>query len=163
MQFFLVLLVTLYIIVTVTTVAGLLFRKEVCFASKVKVSVFVLCHKIEGDGTPKPRNFGKRHDKIVRTSGGVPCEPVQAQRPSLYKPIIRRAHGSGGSKGKRIMSQGKPREQDIINPNRLRIIGGSAKGKRIDSPDVYLRPMMAKVMKYLSLEICWYGYGNCLC
>lgn len=43
------------------------------------------------------------------------------------------------------MSQGKPREKEIINPNKLRILGGVAKGKKIDSPDVYLRPMMAKV------------------
>ena len=49
------------------------------------------------------------------------------------------------------MSQGKPREKEIINPNKLRILGGVAKGKKIDSPDVYLRPMMAKVciLKYL--------------
>lgn len=32
-----------------------------------------------------------------------------------------------------------------MNPNRLRIIAGTAKGKKINSPDVYLRPMMAKV------------------
>lgn len=31
------------------------------------------------------------------------------------------------------------------NPSMLKIIGGSARGKRLDSPDVYLRPMMGKV------------------
>ena len=40
---------------------------------------------------------------------------------------------------------GKERSRELINPNRLRIMGGTAKGKKIDSPDVYLRPMMAKV------------------
>lgn len=46
------------------------------------------------------------------------------------------------------LSQGKmvPKERnELQNPNRLRITGGIRKGKKIDSPDVYLRPMMAKV------------------
>jgi 16S rRNA (guanine(966)-N(2))-methyltransferase RsmD len=47
------------------------------------------------------------------------------------------------------MPQGQAREKEIINPNRLRIIAGTAKGKKIDSPDVYLRPMMAKVREAL--------------
>jgi 16S rRNA (guanine(966)-N(2))-methyltransferase RsmD len=47
------------------------------------------------------------------------------------------------------MNQGKAREREIMNPNRLRIIAGSAKGKKIESPDVYLRPMMAKVREAL--------------
>jgi 16S rRNA (guanine(966)-N(2))-methyltransferase RsmD len=47
------------------------------------------------------------------------------------------------------MKQGSPREREIINPNRLRIIAGTAKGKKIDSPNVYLRPMMAKVREAL--------------
>lgn len=50
--------------------------------------------------------------------------------------------------GKRIIPQGKPRLKELPNPNRLKIIGGKAKGLRIDSPDVYLRPMMAKVSKF---------------
>jgi hypothetical protein len=58
-----------------------------------------------------------------------------------YKAIYK----SGGTKGPKVMAQGKSREREIANPNRLRIIGGIAKGKKIDSPDVYLRPMMAKV------------------
>jgi 16S rRNA (guanine(966)-N(2))-methyltransferase RsmD len=36
-----------------------------------------------------------------------------------------------------------------LNPNRLRILGGIAKGKKINSPDVYLRPMMGKVREAL--------------
>ena len=57
-----------------------------------------------------------------------------------YKPIY-----SGGSKIKKITPQGVKQERDVVNPNRLRILGGVAKGKKIDSPDVHLRPMMAKV------------------
>ncbi|KAJ1441154.1 RNA methyltransferase [Ochromonadaceae sp. CCMP2298] len=47
------------------------------------------------------------------------------------------------------MPQGQERRQEIVNPNRLRITGGTARGKKIDSPDVYLRPMMAKVREAL--------------
>ena len=54
---------------------------------------------------------------------------------------------SGGSGPKKLSSQGQPRAVQLLNPNRLKIIGGTAKGKKIDSPDVYLRPMMAKVSR----------------
>jgi hypothetical protein len=47
--------------------------------------------------------------------------------------------------GKEINRQGVKRKQDLINPNRLKITGGVARGVKIDSPDVYLRPMMSKV------------------
>jgi len=56
---------------------------------------------------------------------------------------------SGGSGVKKIMNQGLAREQGINNPNKLRIIAGKAKGKKIESPDMYLRPMMAKVREAL--------------
>jgi 16S rRNA (guanine(966)-N(2))-methyltransferase RsmD len=46
---------------------------------------------------------------------------------------------------KRIIPQGQPRLQELINPNRLKILGGKARGRKIDSPNVYLRPMMSKV------------------
>jgi hypothetical protein len=57
---------------------------------------------------------------------------------------------SGGSGPKKISSQGQPRAVQLLNPNKLKIVGGTAKGKKIDSPDVYLRPMMAKVTEYLN-------------
>lgn len=56
---------------------------------------------------------------------------------------------SGGSGPKTIMPQGQPRQKAINNPSKLKIIGGVAKGRKIDSPDVYLRPMMAKVREAL--------------
>ncbi len=63
---------------------------------------------------------------------------------------------SGGSKPHSIMNQGKPiARDDIVNPNRLKIMGGTMRGRKIDSPDVYLRPMMAKVcMSVHIVNIC---------
>lgn len=49
------------------------------------------------------------------------------------------------SSQKRIIPQGQPRSRELNNPNKLRIIGGTARGRKIDSPNVYLRPMMSKV------------------
>ena len=56
---------------------------------------------------------------------------------------------SGGSGPKKILSQGQPRARQIFNPNKLKIIAGVAKGKKLESPSVYLRPMMAKVREAL--------------
>ena len=41
--------------------------------------------------------------------------------------------------------QGKARQAGLNNPSMLKIFGGVARGKRLDSPSVYLRPMMGKV------------------
>ncbi len=55
--------------------------------------------------------------------------------------------------GKRVRPQGYDREKGIANPNLLRITGGKARGLKLDSPNVYLRPMMAKVsLKTLILQ-----------
>lgn len=54
--------------------------------------------------------------------------------------------------GKRVRSQGHEREKEIANPNLLRITGGTVSGMKIDSPNVYLRPMMAKVGHVLYKE-----------
>ena len=50
---------------------------------------------------------------------------------------------------KKIRNQGSPRDREINNPSRLKIIAGTAKGTKLLSPDVYLRPMMAKVREAL--------------
>ena len=101
------------------------------------------------DGKKQEKNLARQVAVAINSaSGGVPQIPVRASRPSLYKPTLA-AKTSGGSGGKRVMSQGRAREREISNPNRLRIIAGTAKGKKIDSPDVYLRPMMAKVREAL--------------
>lgn len=44
-----------------------------------------------------------------------------------------------------MKKQGQQLESEKFNPNNLRIVGGLKKGMKIDSPEVYLRPMMSKV------------------
>lgn len=70
----------------------------------------------------------KASSAIVRNFEGIPAQPVQAKRQIL----------SGGSGLKKIRKQGDQPADELINPNRLRIIAGTAKGKKIESPDVYL-------------------------
>jgi 16S rRNA (guanine(966)-N(2))-methyltransferase RsmD len=48
------------------------------------------------------------------------------------------------SSNNRLKKQGIPLV-DHFNPNNLKILGGLKKGMKIDSPTVYLRPMMSKV------------------
>ena len=76
--------------------------------------------------TAKTGKPGK--SSIERDLEGVPTQSVQARRPIL----------SGGSGLRKIRNQGKQSYADVVNPNRLRIIAGVAKGKKIQSPDVYL-------------------------
>ena len=52
---------------------------------------------------------------------------------------------AGGTGGPKLRAQGKARAAGLNNPSNLKILGGSARGRRLDSPDVYLRPMMGKV------------------
>lgn len=52
--------------------------------------------------------------------------------------------GGTGRAGK-VRPQGQEREVSINNAARLKVAGGVAKGRRLESPDVFLRPMMAKV------------------
>ena len=59
---------------------------------------------------------------------------------------------SGGSQRRRLKPQGKALE-GMATPSRLRIIGGSARGKKLDSPPVYLRPMMGKVREALFSQL----------
>eukprot|EP01038_Epipyxis_sp_PR26KG_P006232 gene6232-8587_t len=98
-----------------------------------------------------------RKSNLLRSVEGVPIVPVEAKRPSVYKPVIK-SGGSGSSK--RVLNQGVKRVEEIINPNRLRIIGGVAKGKKINSPDVYLRPMMAKVREAIFSTLDHIGLFN---
>eukprot|EP00566_Odontella_aurita_P019499 CAMPEP_0113532060 /NCGR_PEP_ID=MMETSP0015_2-20120614/3839_1 /TAXON_ID=2838 /ORGANISM="Odontella" /LENGTH=293 /DNA_ID=CAMNT_0000430959 /DNA_START=263 /DNA_END=1144 /DNA_ORIENTATION=- /assembly_acc=CAM_ASM_000160 len=72
---------------------------------------------------------------------------LRASRPAMghVVPKATRTKGAGGSANPRLRPQGRAREAGMNNPSMLKILGGSARGKRLDSPEVYLRPMMGKV------------------
>jgi len=52
----------------------------------------------------------------------------------------------GGSNTSQLRAQGVGRDtQRYNNPSNLKILGGIARGRKLESPNVYLRPMMGKV------------------
>mmetsp|Transcript_10136 Transcript_10136/g.14326 ORF Transcript_10136/g.14326 Transcript_10136/m.14326 type:complete len:330 (+) Transcript_10136:132-1121(+) len=90
----------------------------------------------------RPRyNYLKRDDK------GLPIEKVYAPRYSSLLPKKRNSGTSGGTK--KVRTQGINREEGLKNAQRLKVLGGSAKGRKLESPEVYLRPMMGKVREAL--------------
>mmetsp|Transcript_8342 Transcript_8342/g.10559 ORF Transcript_8342/g.10559 Transcript_8342/m.10559 type:complete len:360 (+) Transcript_8342:206-1285(+) len=70
-----------------------------------------------------------------------------AKRPFLGHVVPDNAtrRGVGGSSSPKLRPQGKARVEGLNNPSNLKILGGIARGRRLDSPEVYLRPMMGKV------------------
>ncbi|CAM9642113.1 unnamed protein product [Scytosiphon promiscuus] len=96
----------------------------------------------------KPKGANLRRD-----ASGLPSEKVYAPRQSAYgTPTV----GGTGRAGK-VRPQGEQREVSINNAARLKVAGGIAKGRRLESPDVFLRPMMAKVKEALFSTLMGFG------
>jgi 16S rRNA (guanine(966)-N(2))-methyltransferase RsmD len=114
--------------------------------------------------------FSVRHSqKVEETNDNTAIPPnlrrkVRAKRPPRGHVIPRSQKVKGvvgGSSNPRLRPQGKAREAGLNNPSNIKIIGGSARGRRLDSPQVYLRPMMAKVKEALFSTLTSFGmYDN---
>ena len=57
----------------------------------------------------------------------------------------------------KLRPQGKARDAGLNNPSNLKIFGGTARGRRLDSPTVYLRPMMGKVREAVYSTLISFG------
>jgi len=114
----------------------------------------------------------KHHNSIYRTwSSHIAAKPkrsatpanlrrkITAKRPPLGHIVPKqvRKQGTGGSANPRLRPQGKAREAGLNNPSMLRIASGTAKGRRLDSPNVYLRPMMGKVREAVFSTLTSFG------
>ena len=64
---------------------------------------------------------------------------------------------AGGSANPRLRPQGQARTAGLNNPSNLKIFGGTARGRRLDSPSVYLRPMMGKVREAVYSTLTSFG------
>lgn len=64
---------------------------------------------------------------------------------------------AGGSANPKLRPQGKARQGGLNNPSMLKIAGGTARGRRLDSPSVYLRPMMGKVREAVYSTLTSFG------
>ena len=86
---------------------------------------------------------------------------VQAKRPILGHVVPEKAKRKGGSSGPQLRAQGTARADGLNNPSNLKILGGVARGRRLDSPEVYLRPMMGKVKEAVYSTFTSFGlYGD---
>lgn len=87
-----------------------------------------------------------------------------AKRPPLGHVIPQKSkkkNKAGGSSSPTLRPQGKARAAGINNPSNLKILGGTARGRRLNSPDVYLRPMMGKVREAVYSTFTSFGlYGG---
>lgn len=76
---------------------------------------------------------------------------IKAARPTLGHVVPKNAKtrqykDAGGEQGAQLRPQGQSRDtQRYNNPSNLRVLGGSVRGRKLESPTVYLRPMMGKV------------------
>ena len=89
----------------------------------------------------------------VKNDEGLPVGMIKAPRP------VRGNMKSkwGAQKARRRSNQGKALEAGMSNPSRLRVMSGTARGRRLDSPDVQLRPMMGKVKEALFSTLTGFG------
>lgn len=88
---------------------------------------------------------------------------LKVQRPQLGHVVPKQHRTKGGSDNPRLRPQGKAREAGLNNPGMLQISAGSAKGRRLDSPDVYLRPMMGKVREAVYSTFTSFGLYDQAC
>ena len=91
---------------------------------------------------------------------------VNAKRPALGHVVPKNSRtrrfnnpaDEGGSSSAQLRAQGKGRDtKRYNNPSNLRILGGSHRGRKLESPDVYLRPMMGKVKEAVYSTLISFG------
>ena len=83
---------------------------------------------------PVPPRRRPRYAYLKKDDTGLPIEAVYAPRKSQYLTKARLAGRSGGNRA--LNKQGFDREEGLNNAQRLRILGGTAKGRRLESPEV---------------------------
>lgn len=120
--------------------------------------------------TAKPKHKRKKWRAIPTTGNGdeLPANlkrTVSAKRPFLGHVVPKHSRkGTGGTQAPQLASQGVQRTQNYNNPRNLQIIAGMFRGRKLDSPDMYLRPMMAKVREAVYSTLTSVGvYDQSLC
>lgn len=117
----------------------------ICFLLECTVAFVPLVRKNPSTLSAKPKKKSIADDNTTEIPQNLKRK-VKASRPALGHIVPKSLRKSqGGSSGPTLRSQGKLRADGINNPSFLKILGGVARGKRLDSPEVYLRPMMGKV------------------
>ena len=91
---------------------------------------------------------------------------ITAKRPTLGHVVPKKSatrrfqppSEQGGSDSAQLRPQGQSRDtQRYNNPSNLKVLGGSVRGRKLESPSVYLRPMMGKVKEAVYSTITSFG------
>lgn len=108
----------------------------------------------------------KRNDAFLFSDGSIPANlrrKIQAKRPPLghvvprdFRQRVKQQQQQGGSSSPRLRQQGQ-KQSDMASPALLKIAGGVARGRRLESPSVYLRPMMGKVKEAVYSTLTSFG------
>lgn len=91
---------------------------------------------------------------------------IRANRPTLGHVVPKKAKTRqfrppseiGGNEGAQLRPQGRDRDTGRYNnPSNLKILGGTSRGRKLESPQVYLRPMMGKVKEAVYSTLTSFG------
>lgn len=90
-----------------------------------------------------PANLKRRITASRPTLGHIVPKNSKTRQ---YKADEQQQSQQGGSNTSQLRAQGVGRDtQRYNNPSNLKILGGNVRGRKLESPNVYLRPMMGKV------------------
>ena len=125
----------------------------------------------------KPAASKAENTIISSSDGSIPANlrrKITAKRPALghvvpaTAPSRRKLSASGGRGAPQLRPQGLAREDNNNNTKKnsslLRIMGGTCRGRRLESPPVFLRPMMGKVKEAVFSTLTAFGlYDTAYC
>ncbi len=95
------------------------------------------------EAVDKRRGRRRRGKDLLRNEEGVPVEPCDAPRAVTNRRTQLR--GAQRRHVGKVKTQGATTQSNVNNRNKLRVVGGSSRRRRLKLPDVFLRPMMGKV------------------
>ncbi|KAL7542651.1 hypothetical protein ACHAXR_011956 [Thalassiosira sp. AJA248-18] len=99
--------------------------------------------QLDPQPTELPANLKRKVEAKRPTLGHVVPKNARTRK---YKQQEQFQQGAGGENAAQLRPQGQSRDtQRYNNPSNLRILGGLVRGRKLESPNVYLRPMMGKV------------------
>ena len=98
-----------------------------------------------------------------RGVGGTRKEPrgeeIAVERMGKVEATRQRKGEATGIRGS-VKTQGKKWDNITPVPPSIRVASGTAKGRKLTTPDVYLRPMMGKVRRFDVTSLCTLNGGD---
>ncbi|GKY99032.1 hypothetical protein MPSEU_000858900 [Mayamaea pseudoterrestris] len=130
--------------------------------TRCSLDTTTLLFEQQSSSTTDGSSIVKQNPALLHADGSIPANlrrKIQAKRPSLGHVVpkeFRQRQEQGGSSPSRLRQQGQ-KQSDTANPALLKIAGGTCRGRKLDSPTVYLRPMMGKVKEAVYSTLTSFG------